>query len=95
MCIYLTFYLEHCIDSIRQALMCNSDISPVVFHVGQFGDGIYPKLAATHTCRNFDKIRQWGIDHQAGYFRYELQDGDELLDVYNRNRDFYVENGGT
>lgn len=86
---------EHCLDALRQTLMCHSDVTPTVFHVGMNGDGIFPKLAATHTCRNFDKVKQWALDHRAGEFRWQLQEGDKLLDYFRTNPEWFHNNGGT
>ncbi|KAF2834035.1 hypothetical protein CC86DRAFT_279384 [Ophiobolus disseminans] len=52
-------HIDHCIDQLRQSLMCNSDVTPVVFGHNFFGRGIYPKLIATHTCRDFYAISDW------------------------------------
>jgi hypothetical protein len=51
--------LDHCIDQIRQVLMCNADLTPVptMWH-----DSIldhYIDADQVHTCRNFDAIRAW------------------------------------
>src|SRR3569833_199025 len=39
---------DHCIDELRQALMCHVDITPLTHG-----------LEATHQSRNFTKIQQW------------------------------------
>lgn len=69
---------DHCIDTIRQSLMCHADVAPVPFHVaepprGALGDvGIYPRLTTVHTCRKFDRIRDWALAHRAPPFRVSL-----------------------
>lgn len=48
----------HCVDWIRQALMCNADLTLDAtddFH--SFGQG------SRHSCRNFDAIRDWAQLH--------------------------------
>jgi Mycotoxin biosynthesis protein UstYa len=59
--------VDHCIDALRQALMCNADISPISFHVNTpVNVGVFPRLATTHTCRNFAKIQDWAHKNAAG-----------------------------
>lgn len=56
---------EHCLDYIRQVIMCNSDISPVTdkWHdsAGVFG----PDFNTRHTCKNFDNLLEWGLARTA------------------------------
>ena len=68
---------DHCIDSIRQSLICSSDISTNHYNWVQDSKHIQPHLDSVHTCRNFEKIREWAFD------RY----------VDLRNNHLHVENG--
>lgn len=64
---------DHCVDSIRQTLMCHADVSPIPFHINvPANTGIFPRLATTHTCRDFSKIQQWGRDHSAGEWDFNV-----------------------
>ncbi|KAH6721311.1 hypothetical protein BKA61DRAFT_567908 [Leptodontidium sp. MPI-SDFR-AT-0119] len=66
---------DHCIDALRQTLMCHADISPIPFHVNvPKSSGIFPRLATTHTCRNFTKIQEWSKEHSAGEFKFLLNE---------------------
>ncbi|WQF86829.1 Putative mycotoxin biosynthesis protein UstYa [Colletotrichum destructivum] len=50
-------HLEHCIDALRQAVMCSVDITP---HPWTWKDSENKEVAdVMHTCRNFDAIREW------------------------------------
>ncbi|KAF9065603.1 hypothetical protein BDP27DRAFT_1298076 [Rhodocollybia butyracea] len=54
----------HCIDSIRQSLMCSADIS---VNVWQWDDKIEKVVGHSdiiHSCRNFDKVRDWALDRR-------------------------------
>ncbi|KAI0166436.1 hypothetical protein GGR57DRAFT_446735 [Xylariaceae sp. FL1272] len=56
-------HLNHCIDALRQFVMCQGDIGVFSFNY-PFNDGDpWPDYSTPHTCRNFESIRQWGIDH--------------------------------
>ncbi|KAJ7910449.1 O-methyltransferase-domain-containing protein [Mycena leptocephala] len=54
-------HLDRCIDWIRQALMCAGDTSVVVWDPKQNKTTFQGDVA--HTCRNFDKLRDWGKSH--------------------------------
>ncbi|GFF55726.1 hypothetical protein IFM58399_10144 [Aspergillus lentulus] len=58
-------HLDHCIDSIRQSLMCSSDISTIVWVWDPASHTARPHANVTHTCRNFEAIRQWSWEHRA------------------------------
>lgn len=64
---------DHCIDSLRQTIMCHADVAPIPFHVNvPVNKGIFPRLATSHTCRNFEQIQQWAKDHWAGAWDFNL-----------------------
>ncbi|KAL0937293.1 uncharacterized protein CTRU02_207024 [Colletotrichum truncatum] len=75
---------DHCVDSIRQTLMCHSDVSPIPFHVNVPANiGIFPRLATTHTCRNFTKIQEWAKDRWAGDWDFNVNEtkAQELIEA--------------
>lgn len=63
-------HLEHCVDHLRQALMCYSDLTPVVLYREPHAPkGLVPDFETSHTCRNFDKVREWTMTRR--YFPKE------------------------
>ncbi|KAF1988329.1 hypothetical protein K402DRAFT_374200 [Aulographum hederae CBS 113979] len=69
---YRRMHIEHCIDQLRQAVMCHGDLTPVTLKpvwVGggekdneRIGDGVLYLLGQTermHTCRRWEDIREW------------------------------------
>lgn len=52
---------DHCIETLRMNLMCQSDIGVFTFKVyPELGDDDpWPDFSTLHTCRNFDGIRDW------------------------------------
>ncbi|KAL8376467.1 hypothetical protein RB595_007522 [Gaeumannomyces hyphopodioides] len=62
----LQLHISHCLDTIRQALMCNAD-------TGLLGQVWYnprnvtpfPDFNTKHRCKNFDAIREWAKGIQA------------------------------
>lgn len=51
-----TAHAHHCFNSIRQALQCSSDVTPVVFKYYSGKDQIRSNFDVLHTCRNFDAV---------------------------------------
>ena len=69
----ISHFLDHCIDSIRETLMCHADVSPMPFRVNvPQNEVIVPRLATTHTCRNFTKVQEWAKAHHAGAWNYNV-----------------------
>lgn len=48
---------DHCIDQIRQAIICHADVTPMEWHVQS--DKLILKTDTVHTCRDFDEIHSW------------------------------------
>ena len=57
-------HLDHCTDQLRQALMCNADLSTVWLQWEPGAQRNRAVVASTHTCRNFEKIQQWAEEHR-------------------------------
>ncbi|CAE7193445.1 hypothetical protein P3342_009432 [Pyrenophora teres f. teres] len=77
---------DHCVDALRQTLMCQSDVAPVSFHVNiPFNRGIFPRLAATHTCRNFSKVQEWAKEHRAPEFEFMISDPEKLQEIIHES----------
>ncbi|CAN8099824.1 unnamed protein product [Discula destructiva] len=86
---------DHCIDSIRQSLMCSGDIAPVVYHIDPRGHGLFPKLQGTHVCRKWDNIVEWAEQHDGSDARFLFEEGDAELDLYRLDPQGYLEKGGS
>ncbi|RMZ92008.1 hypothetical protein DV736_g730, partial [Chaetothyriales sp. CBS 134916] len=61
----LQYHVTHCLDIIRQQLMCAVDIG-VLGQVwwNRTGPEAYVDFNTKHTCRNFEAIRGWAEKHQ-------------------------------
>ncbi|KAI1263900.1 hypothetical protein F5Y18DRAFT_428783 [Xylariaceae sp. FL1019] len=53
-------HVDHCIETVRLALMCNADVTPMI-SVVDFEDphGYRADFNAHHKCRDFAKIEAW------------------------------------
>jgi len=52
-------HLDHCIDSIRQSLMCSADISVIPFQWIEEKEQLAARATVPHVCRDFDQIQEW------------------------------------
>ncbi|KAF4953770.1 hypothetical protein FGADI_5763 [Fusarium gaditjirri] len=53
----------HCIEILRNNIMCQSDTGVFAFKYYDGYDGHWPDFSTLHTCRNFDAIRDWAFEH--------------------------------
>lgn len=60
----ISFYdADHCIEAIRQSLMCNSGTGLVMFHWVNNVSTPYPDFNTWHQCRNADLILEWAVEN--------------------------------
>ncbi|KAF8907012.1 hypothetical protein CPB84DRAFT_1769237 [Gymnopilus junonius] len=72
-------HLDHCVEILRQNLMCSADVGMITYEWVKGFSEPYPDFNTKHQCRNFDKILEWGYkqavhiprDHVAR-FGYEI-----------------------
>jgi hypothetical protein len=57
--------LDHCLDKIRLSLMCSGDMTPARVVWSENRNGILPLFGTTHTCRDYDALRNWSVDRDA------------------------------
>ena len=56
----INIHTAHCIDYLRQVLMCHGDVHPIThFYRETKLRNFWPNFTVPHTCRNFDKIVEW------------------------------------
>ncbi|KAF9891375.1 hypothetical protein FE257_004231 [Aspergillus nanangensis] len=60
--------MDHCVNSIRQSLMCSADISTIQWNWVEKDQLYNPDLRTIHTCRDFEAIRDWAVENRAGFF---------------------------
>ncbi|TLS25891.1 hypothetical protein PpBr36_07589 [Pyricularia pennisetigena] len=62
----LKLHITHCLDTVRQVLMCNVDtglLGQVWFDPQK--PAAFPDFNTRHKCKNFDAVRQWAETLQA------------------------------
>ncbi|KAI1121060.1 hypothetical protein F5Y10DRAFT_257088 [Nemania abortiva] len=62
-------HVDHCIDLLRQVLMCNGDIG-LIFYTDVGEKQPVARVSTTHMCRNFSQITDWvkGHDSELGIY---------------------------
>ncbi|OJJ43567.1 hypothetical protein ASPZODRAFT_136025, partial [Penicilliopsis zonata CBS 506.65] len=69
-------HMDHCIDYLRQSIMCHSDVTPLV-HIPRPGGPRLggapwmPNFAVRHTCRDFWKIHAWAAQYNTSGWTIE------------------------
>ncbi|KAF2798866.1 hypothetical protein K505DRAFT_232421, partial [Melanomma pulvis-pyrius CBS 109.77] len=58
---------NHCVENLRQAILCHSDIAPITFVHDARRNQLLPRDSITATCRNFDSIQKWAAAHQKDF----------------------------
>jgi len=62
----LQMHTDHCLEILRMNIQCTADIGLYTFYMLP-GDPLpWPELNSWHTCRNFDKVRDWALDNSVG-----------------------------
>ncbi|CAI6336612.1 unnamed protein product [Periconia digitata] len=76
-------HMDHCIDSLRQSLMCSSDLTPIPYAWNTKYHQTLPVPATTHTCRDFEAIRDWARaeERRAGEMDVHVRVEDPLGNV--------------
>ncbi|KAJ1323543.1 oxidase UstYa family protein [Microdochium nivale] len=59
----IPFHLDHCINGLRQYLMCHADVSLNTYNWIEDYKKPWGDWDVQHECRNWDSIYQWSTDH--------------------------------
>ncbi|KAF2251126.1 hypothetical protein BU26DRAFT_563071 [Trematosphaeria pertusa] len=61
-------HLSHCINYLRQVLMCHGDLTPITLERKKGLPPYRPDFRITHTCRNWDRIHEFASSRNtSGY----------------------------
>jgi len=71
--VMLTFrIIDHCIDQLRQNIMCSSDVTLIGFRWDERDRAPQPVFQGMHQCRSFDAIDAWAEKRRFDIFDDEL-----------------------
>ncbi|KAL3473610.1 hypothetical protein BJX99DRAFT_261142 [Aspergillus californicus] len=59
-------HVDHCVNSVRQSLMCAADISTIHWSWVQEDQMWEADPQTVHTCRDFEAIRDWAFENRVG-----------------------------
>lgn len=57
-------HFEHCIDMLRQKLVCDADPGIITFRWVEKVSGPYPDFNTRHKCQNYESLLQWNKERQ-------------------------------
>lgn len=71
-------HIDHCLNGIRESLMCSADITPNTWlWEEKYGYNI-PRIDTVHTCRDFEKIKDWAEARHINSFDKSVHSIDDL-----------------
>lgn len=53
---------DHCIESLRELIMCEGNMTPIPLEWSEKGERLNPNYASKHTCRDFVKLKEWMME---------------------------------
>ena len=69
-------HLDHCIDILRQQLMCSAEMAPTFTYTVDGVDEPLPDFSSILQCKNFDELKTWtqqNVIHDGG--DWDIPDG--------------------
>lgn len=72
-------HLDHCIEMMRQNIMCNADVTMITWYWVQGHTVPYPNFNTRHRCRNFEKIRDWFVEHSIDIDESEISRSEDTV----------------
>lgn len=65
----LTYLTDHCIDQVRQSLMCSADTSIIPVQWNDATKSMRPRVDTVHTCKKYDSLLNWTSGRNLSSFR--------------------------
>ena len=62
------YALEHCIEILRQSVMCRGDTTLITFRWGHTVKLPQPDVTLEHTCVDWDSLMDWAGQHSINVF---------------------------
>jgi hypothetical protein len=62
--ILLTSTSDHCIEMLRQNIMCRGDVTMITYDWVEGVKDPFPNFNIPHRCRNFDNVLNWIDEHR-------------------------------
>ncbi|KDR66681.1 hypothetical protein GALMADRAFT_80543, partial [Galerina marginata CBS 339.88] len=75
----MPWHIGHCLDSIRQSLICSADVSVLVWQWNEELQKNIRRHDVPHTCRKFNKIQAWAKERELRQFDDTVYVKDDLV----------------
>ncbi|KAG2363208.1 hypothetical protein BDR07DRAFT_1404903 [Suillus spraguei] len=62
--IFWRIHLDHCIEMLRQIIMCRGDVTMLTYDWVKGLKDPFPNFNIPHRCRNFEKVLDWVDEHR-------------------------------
>ena len=62
------YLLEHCIEILRQSVMCRADTTLITFRWGHTVKLPQPDFTLEHTCADWNALMDWAAQHSINVF---------------------------
>ncbi|KAG2063187.1 hypothetical protein BDR04DRAFT_1111767 [Suillus decipiens] len=79
-------HLDHCIEMIRQNIMCHADVTMITWYWVEGHTVPYPNFNTRHRCRNFEKIIDWSVEHSIHIDESEVTRFEDTVDLPRHHR---------
>ncbi|KAJ6127877.1 hypothetical protein N7471_009094 [Penicillium samsonianum] len=66
-----TIHLNHCLDYLRQVVMCNVDVTPRPVHWDNNKNRPISEFEVEHTCRDFWSVREWARERSGHKHKFK------------------------
>ncbi|KAF4609846.1 hypothetical protein G7Y89_g15777 [Cudoniella acicularis] len=60
----LRYHIDHCIDNLRQKMMCDADAGILTYVWVKDHPAPFPDFSVQHKCRDFNALKDWVTEHQ-------------------------------
>jgi hypothetical protein len=78
----LTVYItDHCVEMLRQNIMCNADVKMITWDWVEEHRDPYPNFNTRHQCRDYEKILDWAVKHAVHIDRSEVTRTKDTIDM--------------
>ena len=65
-------HIDHCIEMLRQSIMCQSDLGVLTYNWVEVQDFPWPNFNTQHQCRDFEKVLKWGKEQEVMAFEEKM-----------------------
>ena len=65
-------HIDHCIEMLRQSIMCQSDLGILTYNWVEVQDFPWPNFNTEHQCRDYEKVLEWDKEKEVMAFEEKM-----------------------